>query len=132
MDEVIVSPTVHLTAGVGVLLTSLGALAVTGQGVRVRRAFGRPEHAALVLAQLALLVQALIGIKLLDQGFGTVQKYVHYLGGVGALGLLLLNHWLPPLPAQAQTRRALWLAAASFAFVVLSFGVGQMYVRGGG
>jgi len=41
------------------------------------------------------MLQAAVGIKLLDQGMGVVQKYVHYLGGLGSVGLLMLFYWLP-------------------------------------
>lgn len=83
------------------------------------------------MLQVALMVQALIGVKLLGQGLGVVQKYVHYLGGLGALGLITLLYWLPQRSAQQTSRRALGLTAASLTFVLLTFVVGGLYARGG-
>lgn len=130
MDEIILQPQVHLIAGMGVVLASLVAVVATGRGALSLRRFGRVEHGFFIAAQIVLMVQIMIGIKLLDQGMGPLQKYVHYLGGAGALGLLILYYWLPKTSEQDSARKAFWLSAISLVFVLLTFGVGQMYVRG--
>lgn len=129
MDEVIVAPAVHSAVGGIVLLAALATTVLTWLGVRQGR-FGQPQGAALIALQIALMVQAAIGIKLLDQGLGTVQKYVHYLGGLGAVGLLMLFYWLPTRDSADRAKKAAWLSTASFAFVVMTFFIGQAFVRG--
>lgn len=129
MDEMIVAPAVHSAVGGIVLLTALIAAGLTWLGAR-RRAFGPVQGAALIALQIALLVQAAVGIKLLDQGMGALQKYVHYLGGLGSVGLLMLFYWLPRRDPADSARKAAWLTTASLAFVALTFFVGQSFVRG--
>ena len=79
---------------------------------------------------VAVEIQAAVGIKLLDQGMGVIQKYVHYLGGLGSVGLLMLFYWLPRRSDAETSRNAAWLTTASLAFVAMTFFIGQMYVMG--
>src|SRR5690606_6568112 len=80
IDEIWVSPMVHVITGVAVLVTTLLALAVTTLlAVRDKRV-STGASLMMVAAQLALMVQALIGIKLLDQGLGPLQLFIHYVG----------------------------------------------------
>ncbi|MDV6375812.1 hypothetical protein [Deinococcus arenicola] len=141
MDEIIIQPALHnaiggivvLAAIVTVLLNwrSLATLKTAGDTDSPRNpSLGNWQNAALIAFQIALMVQALIGIKLLDQGLGTVQKYVHYLGGLGALGLVMLYYWLPKRDAADSSRKALGLTVASLAFVLMTFVIGGLYVRG--
>ncbi|GAA5514162.1 hypothetical protein Dcar01_02915 [Deinococcus carri] len=130
MDEIILQPQLHLLVGALVLLTSLVTVVTTGRGALSLKRFGRTEQGVFIAAQLALMVQIMIGIKLLDQGIGTLQKYVHYIGGAGALGLLVLYYWLPKTSEQDHARKALWVSVASLVFVALAFFVGGMYARG--
>lgn len=81
IDSIAVSPTVHLMTGTLTLLASILALGMTGWAVWQKRPFTAPIHASFIVFQLALMLQALVGIKLLDQGFGPLQLYIHYVGG---------------------------------------------------
>ncbi|WP_235183174.1 hypothetical protein [Deinococcus phoenicis] len=125
----IVQPQLHLMVGVLVLLTSLAAVVTTGRGAFRLKRFGRTEHGVFIAAQIVLMLQVMIGIKLLDQGMGTLQKYVHYIGGAGALGLLVLYYWLPKTSEQSSARQALGVSVASLVFVALAFFVGGLYAR---
>ncbi|MBP8253170.1 MAG: hypothetical protein KAX40_12460, partial [Herpetosiphon sp.] len=69
-------------------------------------------------------------IKLLDQGSGPLQLFIHYLGGLAPLGFCLLLYWLPSTSDRIKVRRALIASIASLIFVVLTFAVGSMYVLG--
>lgn len=130
MDEIIISPALHQVVGGVVLLGALVAMFLTWRGFRAGQ-YARAQHLGVSLFQLALMLQALIGVKLLDQGMGVMQKYVHYLGGFGAIGLLMLIYWLPQRHGQVQPARAAILTAAALVFSVLSFTIGGLYARGG-
>ena len=80
-----------------------------------------------VVAQATLMAQALIGIKLLDQGLGQLQLYIHYVGGLAPLLFFILTYWFPSAEPQRQTcNRA--IAAAAFLFAFMAFTIGEMYV----
>lgn len=81
MDDLFVSPAVHMMVGAVVLLTGLAAMVVAVRAAMKRQPAGRNGNLLFVLFQLALMVQVLIGIKLLDQGLGPLQLFVHYLAG---------------------------------------------------
>lgn len=130
MDELILQPAVHNAVGGIVVLAALAAAVLTWRGAYASKEVGPLQRGSLIVLQLALLLQALIGIKLLDQGLGIVQKYVHYLGGVGALGLLMLMYWLPRRSAHTEAKRAFGLTLASLGFVLLTFVIGGLYARG--
>jgi hypothetical protein len=61
---------------------------------------------------------------------GPLQLYIHYLGGTAPLGFALLFYWFPGADSVAKSRRAALVTASSFAFVLLTFAVGSMYVPG--
>ena len=127
MDEIMIKPALHSAVGGLTLLTALVATALNWTALRKGSPGQGASHASLILLQLLLLAQAAVGIKLLDQDMGVIQKYVHYLGGLGALALLLLPAWLP-----ARLRRPAlpaWTATASLLFIVMTFFIGQLYVR---
>lgn len=128
MDDLFVSPAVHLTVGTVVLVAALAALVVAVRAAWRRQPVGRGAHMVFIVFQLSVMLQALIGIKLLDQGLGALQLFVHYLGGLAPLGFYLVYYWLRPADGAAQSRRAAVVAVASFLFVLLTFGVGSMYV----
>ncbi len=147
MDEIIIQPALHNAIGGIVVLAAIATVLLNWRGLAILKTSGGQtsggtdsprspslggwQNAALIAFQIALMVQALIGIKLLDQGLGTVQKYVHYLGGLGALGLVMLYYWLPKRDARDSSLKALSLTVASLAFVLMTFIIGGLYARGG-
>ncbi|CAM4372530.1 hypothetical protein [Deinococcus marmoris] len=141
MDEIIIQPALHNAVGGIVVLAAIATVLLNWRGLLTLKTAGASasassslggwQNAALIAFQIALMVQALIGIKLLDQGLGTVQKYVHYLGGLGALGLMMLYYWLPKRDARDSSVKALGLTVASLAFVLMTFIIGGLYARGG-
>lgn len=129
IDELWVPTWVHLSLGSAVLLTTL-ALLVAAVIFRLRRReLPAWVMGLLIVAQVVVAAQLLLGIKLLDQGLGPMQLYVHYLGGTGVLFFYLLLYWLP-----ATMRRTGWTATVltglAFAFALMTFTIGQMYVAG--
>src|SRR5690625_1117979 len=104
IDSLWVPPTVNIYSGMVVLLTTLVALVVTTVLAWRRREIGSGARAVLIVAQVTLMIQAVIGIKLLDQGLGPLQLFIHYLGGLGPLAFFFLYYWLPgPVRARRWT-----------------------------
>jgi heme A synthase len=130
IDALWLPPWVHAAVGGLVLLATFVAAALLGWRAYRGLPPGRGGHASLIAAQVILMVQALIGIKLLDQGLGPKQLYIHYVGGLAPLMFMLLFYWLPP---RSQQRR--WtpfgLSSAAFVFAVMAFTIGQSYVASG-
>ena len=117
-----------MMVGAVVLLTGLAAMVVAVRAAMKRQPAGRNGNLLFILFQLALMVQVLIGIKLLDQGLGPLQLFVHYLGGLAPMGFVLLYYWLRPAGGVGQGRRAAVVTVASFVFVLMTFTIGSMYV----
>ncbi len=128
MDDLFVSPTVHLMVGAVVLFIGLVALIVAVRATWRRQPIGRGGQLVFILFQLSVMLQTLIGIKLLDQGLGPLQLYVHYLGGLAPLGFYLVYYWLQPANNTTHSRRLAAVAVASFLFVLMTFSIGSMYV----
>lgn len=128
LDQLWISPTVHIIFGALVLATTLAAFVVTAIPAWRKQSLSAGGRAALIVAQVALMVQALLGIKLLDQGFGGTQAYIHYLGGLGPLFFFLLYYWLP---RGFRVRRwaAVGVSGAAFIFAIMAFGIGMSFVN---
>lgn len=131
IDSIFVSPMVHLTVGTITLIASTLLLAVSGWATWKKRPFTRKHHAIMILFQLSVMLQALVGIKLLDQGLGPRQLYIHYLGGLAPLAFVLFFYWFPATDAVARSRRAATVSILSFLFVLMTFVIGSVYVPGG-
>jgi hypothetical protein len=131
IDAIWVPSSVHVTTGMVVLVTTLLATVVAALSALRGRPLGVGAHAVLIAAQLALMVQAVIGIKLLDQGLGPLQLFVHYLGGLGPLLFFFVCYWLP-----SRLRNARWtplaVTGSAFLFALMAFGIGMSYVAGQG
>ena len=129
IDNYVVDSSVHLTVGVIVLL-AMAACAF--QLVRLALA-GRPvdrlARVLLAAAQVALAAQALLGIKLLDQGQGVVQLYIHYIGGLTPLGLFLAAGWFAWRTEVRRTRVLAALTTLGLLSAVMAFSIGHQYAN---
>ena len=129
IDNFIVQPWVHRLNG-GLVIAGLAATAVWLTWLAVkRRPFDRPGQILVVVSQVLLMVQALLGIKLLDQGMGVVQLYIHYVGGLLPLGFFLVAG---SLRFDDPRRRARVLAVfidIGLASAVMAYVIGQAYVN---
>ena len=97
IDNFIISSSVHVASGVVVLLSMAVATGLVVRHAIRNEAITATTRAALIVAQLSLIVQVLLGIKLLDQGQGIVQLYIHYVGGLMPLGAFLAAGWFAQL-----------------------------------
>jgi len=129
-DSIVVSPRVHEAVGGLVLLTTLLSLVWFGWRALKNRAPGKAGNLILMVTQAVLMVQVLIGVKLLDQGLGIMQIYVHYIGGLAPLAFFLVWYWLPESRRQGRWLGTV-LTAGVFLFAVMTFFIGQSYVASG-
>ena len=127
IDSINVPAWVHASFGGMVLLSTFAAMIWSGLRAITRKPFGWIGHALFILSQAVLMVQALIGIKLLDQGHGPLQLYIHYVGGLAPLAFFLVYSWLPER-VRALRWTATLVSTAGFLFAVMAFFIGQSYV----
>ncbi|MDQ7030245.1 MAG: hypothetical protein Q9O62_10945 [Ardenticatenia bacterium] len=130
IDRIVVPPSVHIAAGGVLFLVAAAALVLTALEARRRHPLSRTTVSVLAALQLLLLAQTLIGIKLLDQGHGVRQLYIHYVGGFAPIGLYLVLSWLPLRDEVRRTYATAAVTGLTFVFVLLTFAVGSMYVNG--
>lgn len=128
IDNIALSPTVHVVIGVLVMVTTLAAAIVTGVLAWRRTGVTPAGHWVMVIAQVALIVQILIGVKLLDQGLGVLQLYIHYVGGLGAFFFFLLYYWFQPKTPTRQGWLAFAMSFLAFLFAIQAYFIGQAYV----
>ena len=129
IDNIIIDRSVHLGTGVIVLVTMVLATAVVSFHAWRNEAIGRPARAAIVAAQVALSVQLLLGIKLLDQGQGIVQLYIHYVGGLMPLGSFLIGGWLARGDDGRGSRILAALLAVGLLSALMAFFIGRAYAN---
>ncbi len=131
IDQIPVPSSVHLWIGVAVLLTTLVSSIIAGVFALRKQPLPAWTKGLFIVTQLVLMVQALIGIKLLDQGSGYVQLYIHYLGGLGPLLFFMLMYWFPTRDALKQTRISALVAISAFVFAFMAFSIGSAYANRG-
>ncbi len=131
IDQIWIQPALHLWIGVLVLASTLLSLIFSGFLAWRKQPFNRAAHTILLIAQSSLILQVLIGIKLLDQGLGPLQLYIHYVGGLGAFFFYLLLYWLPKNLVQKRWT-AFSLTSLAFLFAFMAFTIGSSYVAGQG
>lgn len=130
IDQIWVQPAVHFWVGMAVVVTTLLSLIYSFFLAFRKRALNRLLYAVFLLAQISLMLQVLIGIKLLDQGLGPLQLYIHYLGGLGAFFFYLLFYWFPK-NIREKRWMAFGLSSMGFLFTLMAFSIGSMYVAQG-
>lgn len=130
IDRIIIPSSVHVAVGMLVLTLTLAAAVLTFWHAWRKQPHARWIDAVLIGTQLVLMAQVLIGIKLLDQGAGVLQLYIHYVGGLAPMLFFLVLYWFPLRDTNKQ-RWALSAATGSaFVFALMAFVIGQSYVRG--
>lgn len=129
IDNVIVDSSVHVAVGVAVLLSmTVAAGWVAWLSVR-SVVLDRAGRVAIAAAQAVLAVQVLLGIKLLDQGQGIGQLYIHYVGGLIPLGAFLVAGWWVRPDTVGRTRVVAALLVVGWLSAVMAFFIGRAYVN---
>ncbi len=129
IDNFIISSSVHVVSGVVVLLSMAVATGLVVRHAIRNEAITSTTRAALIVAQLSLIVQVLLGIKLLDQGQGIVQLYIHYVGGLMPLGAFLAAGWFARGDSPRSSRLLAVLLAVGAASAFMAFFIGRAYAN---
>jgi len=131
IDQIMISPVLHRGFGELVMATTLVTALLLLYLAWRKQSLNGWARGLTIASQLVLMIQALLGIKLLDQGMGVMQLYVHYLGGLGPLLFFLLLYWFPSRNAIRQTRWTALAASGALIFAILSYTIGGLYATGG-
>ena len=129
IDNYIIDSSLHVVGGVAMLASMVVVAAHLTRLVLTRRTLDRTGRVLLAVAQVALAVQALLGIKLLDQGQGTGQLYIHYIGGLIPLGLFLGAGWFAWTNRVRHVQVMAALTLIGLASAGMAFTIGQAYVN---
>ncbi len=130
IDNWIISSSVHVTLGVLVLVSMTTAVGWIGWLAVQNRPIDLTGKVAVTVAQLVLALQVLVGIKLLDQGQGIVQLYIHYLGGLTPMGAFLVGGWWVRGETPRSNRILAVLVAIGWISAVMAFFIGRAYANG--
>jgi hypothetical protein len=130
LDQIMVPSVVH--RGIGELVMTLALLCsiVLWTFVFRKRPLNGLAKGLLIAVQVALMIQALVGIKLLDQGLGAMQLYIHYVGGLGPMLFFLLMYWFPSADQIHQARWAAVATTGALLFAVMAYTIGGLYAQG--
>ncbi|MGH1491539.1 MAG: hypothetical protein ACRBK7_19420 [Acidimicrobiales bacterium] len=129
LDNIIIDRSAHLVSGTIVLITMILATAMVLRHALRNEAVARPAMLAMIAAQLSLTVQLLLGIKLLDQGQGIVQLYIHYIGGLVPLGAFLVGGWVARGDSGRSSRILAGLLLLGCFSALMAFFIGRAYVN---
>ena len=127
IDNFIISSSVHVITGITVLLTMTAATGLTLWHASRNEAIRGPAKLSIGSAGLALAAQVLLGIKLLDQGQGIVQLYIHYVGGLIPMGAFLAAGWFARGDSGRSTRGLAALMTVGYASALMAFFIGRAY-----
>lgn len=129
IDNWIVSSSVHVITGIVVLVSMALATGLVVRHAVAERPIDVATRRVLFVAQVALIVQVLIGIKLLDQGQGIVQLYIHYLGGLMPLGAFLAAGWFARGDTPKSSRALAVLLTIGALSAYAAFFIGRAYAN---
>lgn len=130
IDNIIVSTSVHLVLGTLVLVTLTLATGLVVVDAVNNRPIGSRTQFSMALAALVLVAQVLVGIKLLDQGQGIVQLYIHYLGGLIPLGIFAIGGWFFRGDSGRSARWLAVLLAVGLLSAMMAFFIGRAFANG--
>lgn len=129
IDNLILDRSAHLGMGAIVLITMTVATAFVARHAVADEPIGSAGRWAIGAAQVALAIQILFGIKLLDQGQGISQLYIHYVGGLIPMGAFLAGGWLARGDTGRSTRIFAALLAIGYVSALMAFFIGRAYVN---
>lgn len=130
IDNIIISSAAHRWWGALAVLSMVVVVGLVTRHVARGEAVSRLTRWVFLVTQIVLVVQVLLGIKLLDQGQGIVQLYIHYVGGLIPLGSFLAGGWLARGDTPRSARVLLILLLVGMASALMAYFIGRAYVTG--
>ena len=131
IDNYVIDSSVHVIGGVVVLVAMVATAAYLTRLAVKGLPLDRASRVLLASAQVSLAAQALLGIKLLDQGQGIVQLYIHYIGGLLPLGLFIAAGWFAWRDEVLHVRVMATLTVVGLLSATMAFTIGQAYANRG-
>ncbi len=130
IDNIIIDPSLHRWWGAFAVASVAVVVLMVGRHVVRSEPVGSATRWGFVVAQVALTVQLLLGIKLLDQGMGIVQLYIHYVGGLIPLGVFLVGGWVARGDTVRSARILLAMLGVGLLSGIMAYSIGLAYVNG--
>jgi len=130
IDNLALSPAVHRTTGLVVVIAMVATTAYLGRLAVARRPVDLAARLLLIVTQVALGIQLLLGIKLLDQGLGVAQLYIHYVGGILPLAGFLAAGWIAWRSDETRARALAVLSLLGTLSALGAYVIGGAYVSG--
>ncbi len=131
IDNIIISSAAHRWWGALAVAVMFIVVGLVTRHVARKEAVSTKTRWLFLVAQVVLVVQVLLGIKLLDQGQGIVQLYIHYVGGLIPLGAFLAGGWVARGDTPRSARVLLVLLVVGMASAFMAYTIGRAYVTGG-
>ncbi len=129
IDNYIIPSSAHLWTGVVVLVTMTILTVLVARHAARNEPVGRATYLALFSATVALAAQILLGIKLLDQGQGIRQLYIHYVGGMIPMGAFLAAGWFARGDTGRSSRILAVLVAVGYVSALMAFFIGRSFAN---
>lgn len=129
IDNFIITSAAHRWWGLLTVAVMVLVVGLVTRHVAKGEAVSTPTRWSFLVAQIVLAVQALLGIKLLDQGQGIVQLYIHYVGGLIPLGSFLAGGWLARGDTPRSARALLLLLTIGLASAFMAYVIGRAFVN---
>ncbi|MBI9046689.1 MAG: TIGR03987 family protein [Anaerolineaceae bacterium] len=121
LESLIVSPEIHVSVGGFVLITSLVSFLTAGWLTWKKKPLRSLVSKIFIGTQILVMLQILVGIKLLDQGFGPLQSFGHYLSGIAPIASFMLFYWIRRTDKLSQTRLAATITGSATLFILITF-----------
>ncbi len=128
IDNYVISSDVHVINGALVLVALVATLIWVGRLAFTGRPVDRVAVGLVIATEVVLMIQALLGIKLLDQGSGFGQLYIHYIGGLLPVGLFIIAGWMGWHRLGRSAKPLAWVVAGGATAAIMAFAIGQAYV----
>jgi uncharacterized repeat protein (TIGR03987 family) len=121
LKSLVVSPAIHVSTGGFALIISIASFLIAGWLSWNKIPLTSFASRIFIGAQILIILQILVGIKLLDQGFGALQSFGHYMTGIAPLASFILFYWIRRTEKLSQTQLAAKITGSATLFILITF-----------